>query len=52
MAILLTQAGDTTVRQPQVSDIERGRHPRLTVETLERVASALDVTIEDLLSPS
>jgi transcriptional regulator with XRE-family HTH domain len=49
LAEMLTGAGTTTVRQPQVSDMERGRNPRITVETLERLANVLDVSVAELL---
>jgi transcriptional regulator with XRE-family HTH domain len=36
---------------PQWSDIESGRKPNVTVETLSRIAAALDVDARELLTP-
>jgi len=50
LADLVSKIGPSKFRQPQVSDIERGKSPQITVETLEKIAKALECSLDSLVS--
>jgi transcriptional regulator with XRE-family HTH domain len=50
LADLVTKIGPSKFRQPQVSDIERGKSPQITVDTLEKIARALECSLDSLVT--